>query len=65
MFERESTVVVLEDKLSWEKHKYTSKGGFCRREKIIKLMRALAPSAATASDATTTSGLGSGLSSGS
>ena len=46
--------------------KVTSKGGSCRREKIwLMMMRAFAPSAATASDATTTSGLGSGLGSGS
>ncbi len=32
---------------------------------LLMMMRAFAPSAATASDATTTSGLGSGLSSGS
>ena len=42
--------------------KFTSKGGSRRREKILlMIMRVLAPSPATASDATTTSGLGSGL----
>ena len=43
----------------------TSKGGSRRREKVkmLIMMRAFAPSAATVSDATTTSGLGSGLSS--
>ena len=34
-------------------------------EVLLMMMRTLAPSAATASDATTTSGLGSGLGSGS
>ena len=44
----------------------TGKGGSRRREKILlMMMRAFGPSAATTSDATTTSGLGSGLSSGS
>ena len=47
----------------------SSKGGSRRREKnrkvLLMMMRAFAPSAANASDATTTSDLGSGLSSGS
>ena len=47
----------------------TSKGGFCHTEKnhkvLLLMMRAFPPSAATASDATTNSGFGSGLGSGS
>ena len=47
----------------------TSKGGSRRREKNLNvqlmMMWAFVPSAVTASDATTTSGLGSGFSSGS
>ena len=47
----------------------TSKGGYCRKEKIHKvllmMMTATAASAATTSGATTISGLDSGLGSGS